>query len=148
MKKTLLLLLTIISLQSIAQDKQSNNTLILISAQGKTVDAFLDSNNSNKILTLTTKKDKEARLVFAYVNAKNESTYNRSYILANDKDEDLQIGVVGRTIGTNYASLDEVFSKTQKGKTYKLYTVAIPKDPNVAATVRVRRILLCNIAVK
>jgi len=148
MKRILLLLLTIISLQSIAQDKQNSKTLILISAQGKTIDAFLDSNNNKKLLPLISKKDNGGRLVIAYVNAKNETAYNRSYTLVNDKDEDLQIGVVGRQIGINYASLDEVFSKTQKGKTYKLYTTSIPKDPNVAATVRVRRILLCNIAVK
>src|ERR1700712_3320624 len=96
MKGILFIFLTIIGLQGIAQDKQDSKTLILISAQGKTVEAFLDSNNSKKVLTLTNKKDKEARLVIAYANAKNESAYNRSYTLVNDKDEDLKIGIVGR----------------------------------------------------
>jgi hypothetical protein len=60
----------------------------------------------------------------------------------------LQIAFTGRMVGKTDADLKEIFNKTEKGKTYKLYTIATPADPNIAATVRVRRILLCKVKIK
>lgn len=147
MKKIFFLLLVVIGLQSIAQDTKKP-VPILISAQGKTVDAFLDSNNAKKILTLTIEDNKDARLSIAHANAKNESAFNRSFTLVNDKDEDLKLSFTSRRVGVINLQLNDFFAKAKKGKTYKIYTIAIPKDPAVAATVRVRRILLCSIMVK
>ncbi len=145
MKRILFLSLLFICQQSMAQ---VNKVALLISAQGKTVDAFLDSNNSKKTIKLISKKDKDAKFVIMNANCKNEADYNRSYMLVDDKNEDLKISFMSRLVGNTYAFLDTIFSKTLKGKTYKLYTVAVPKDPEVAARVRVRRILLCNVEVK
>lgn len=147
MKKLYFFFLLFMGLQSIGQETQKP-VPILVSAQGKTVDAFLDSNNSKKTLVLTKQDDANARLVIMNANAKNESIYNRSFILVDDKNAELKVNFMSRVIGNTYASLKSFFEQAQKGKTYKLYTIAIPKDPNVAATVRVRRILLCNLTVK
>jgi hypothetical protein len=147
MKKLYLILLLFIGLQATAQEARKT-VPILISAQGKTVDAFLDSNNSKKTITLNKQDDASAKLVIMNANAKNESDFNRSFSLVDDKDAELKVSFMSRVIGNTYTSLNSFFEQAQKGKTYKLYTIAIPKDPNVAATVRVRRILLCNVTVK
>jgi hypothetical protein len=147
MKKLYLILLLFIGMQGTAQEAKKL-VPILISAQGKTVDAFLDSNNSKKILMLAKQDDANAKLLIMNANAKNESSYNRSFSLVDDKDAELKLSFMSRVVGNTYVSLKNFFEQAQKGKTYKLYTIAIPKDPNVAATVRVRRILLCNVTVK
>ena len=41
-----------------------------------------------------------------------------------------------------------VFKKTEKNKTYNLYTIATPADPTEAAYVRMRRFLLCKVVIK
>ena len=145
MKKTFALFLILVGLQSMAQ---GNKMLVHISAQGCTIDASLENDNPKKMLTLTSKKTKDGRLVIMNLNVRNEADYKRSYLVMNDKDEELPINIVSRVNGSHYVLLKDFFANTQKGNTYKLYTMAVPKDPNAAATVRVRRILLCSIAVK
>ena len=147
MKKLYLIILLFIGQQATAQETKKL-VPILISAQGKTVDAFLDSNNSKKTLVLTKQADANARLVIMNANAKNESTYNRSFSLVDEKDTELKVNFMSRIIGNTYTPLKNIFEQIQKGKTYRLYTIAIPKDPAIAAKVRVRRILLCNVTVK
>jgi hypothetical protein len=147
MKKMLLLLLMLPALCCMAQDTKKPVS-ILVSAQGNTVSTYLDSNNSKRTLVLADKQDAAAKLVIMNANAKRETAYDRKFMVVNDKDADLGISFVSRLAGNTYAYLNDLLTKLQKGKTYKLYTTAIPKDPNVAATVRVQRILLCNIVMK
>jgi len=147
MKKIFLLLALFVSIQNFAQEETAKMPL-RISAQGNTIDVYLDSNNSKKTLTITNKKEDESRLIIMNSDWKKEADFDRSFTLVNDKDEDLQISFMSRMKGTSYALLTDIFTKAQKGKTYKLYTTATPTDPAIAATVRVRRILLCSIAVK
>jgi hypothetical protein len=147
MKKLFLFLALFVTLQVPAQEDAAKMPL-RISAQGNTIDVYLDSNNAKKILTITNKKEDAARLVIMNSDWKKEADFDRSFTLVSDKDEDLQISFMSRMKGTSYALLTDIFAKAQKGKTYKLYTMATPTDPAIAATIRVRRILLCSIAVK
>ena len=125
---------------------QNNPTAITISAQGQTIAAFLDSNNSKKTLVLTNQKKSDARLVIINPNVKKEAGSNRKYMLFGSKNKNINVAFAGRVVGSNYALLDSIFSNTQKGKIYQLYTVAIPR--NGAEAVKVKRVLLCNVTVK
>ena len=133
----------IISLSCFAQEKVP----VLIYAQGVSIKASLDGNNDTASISLLSKK-KEGKFSIINSHAKNETTWIRKFMLMTDADEDLKISFTGRMVGKVDADLKEVFSKTEKGKTYKLYTIATPADPNEAATIRVRRILLCKVVIK
>ncbi len=133
----------LVSLACVAQEKVP----VLIYAQGSSVKASLDGNNDTASIVLLSKK-KEGKFSIINSNAKNETSWIRKYMLMTDADEDLQIAFTGRMVGKTDADLKEIFNKTEKGKTYKLYTIATPADPNIAATVRVRRILLCKVKIK
>lgn len=146
--KALLLYFSLLCYTSSMAQETKKPVPFLISAQGKTIDAFLDSDNSKKVLLLQAHADKYSKLVIVNSNAKNETAFNRSYMLVDETDNQLSINFTSRIVGTTTVFLNDIFKLTQKGKTYKLYTMAVPKDPQVAATVRVARILLGNIAVK
>lgn len=125
---------------------QNNTGAITISAQGQTLEVFLDSNNSKKTLVLTKKEKSEARLVIINPNAKKEVGYRRKFMLSGRKNKTINIAFTSRIVGSNYALLDSIFSNTQKGKNYQLYTIAIPR--NGVAKDKAKPILLCNVAVK
>ena len=145
MKNILLAVLLLIGFR-MSSMAQNNLTAITISAQGQTIVVYLDSNNSKKTLVLTNQKKSEARLAIINPNVKNETAYRRKYMLLGSKNKTINVAFTGRVIGSNYALLDSIFSNTQKGKTYQLYTVAIPR--NGAEAVKVKKVLLCNVAVK
>lgn len=148
MKKIFLLLALFVSIQNFAQEESVAKSPLRISAQGNSINAYLDSNNMKKVLVISNKNETTARLIILNADWKNEAAYDRTFMLVSDKDEDVQVNFMSRVKGSSYALLTDIFEKTTKGKTYKLYTVATPTDPAIAATVRVRRILLCSIAVK
>ena len=125
---------------------QNNPVAITISAQGQTIAVYLDSNNSTKTLVLTNEKNSEARLVIINPNAKKDAAYRRKYMLSGSKNKTINVAFAGRVAGSNFALLDSIFSNTQKGKIYRLYTVAIPRNGVEAA--KAKKVLLCNVVVK
>lgn len=145
MKKFLLLFCMLIAMATFAQ--HTEKAPVLIFAQGTSIKASLDGNNDTVSITLLSKK-KDGKFSIVNANAKNETDWVRKYMLMTDADEDLKISFTGRIAGSVGAELKEIFSKTKKGSSYKLYTIATPADPNQAATVRVRRIFLCKVVIK
>lgn len=143
MKKNIFILLLFVSLSSFAQTEKM---ALQISSQGTTVRASVDGGNENVKLTLSTKKD--GRLVIMNANAKNETKLTRRYMLMTSVDEDLQLNFMSRVNGITNALLKDIFAKTSVGKTYMLYSIATPSDPNEAAAVRVKRVLLCKVIIK
>ena len=143
MKKNIFTLLLFVSLNSFAQTEKM---ALQISSQGTTVRASVDCENENVKITLSTKKD--GRLVIMNANAKNETKLTRRYMLMTIADEDLQLNFMSRVNGITNALLKDIFAKTSVGKTYMLYTIATPSDPNEAAVVRIRRVLLCKVIIK
>ena len=120
---------------------------LLICAQGTTLKANVIKDNIANILTLDSRK-KEGKLLIENKNIQNEKKMIRRYMLMTEQDEELAINFTSKVVGTSFVLLKDIFKKTEKNKTYFLYTIATPADPNEAAYVKIRRFLLCKVVIK
>ncbi len=75
-----------------------------------------------------------------------EQDMNRKFILYDGNDT--EIFTLSETKPGTFALPGDEIKSLHAGTDYYLYTMAIPKDPNIASTVRVRRILVCVIKIK
>lgn len=154
MKNILSFILLVFCLPAFAQDEEmeiidNKEPTIQISVYGKSISASLLSNNDTNCITIfSNKTTADAKMVIANPQARMDTTFIRRFMLMTDKDEEISIPFTSRIVGFTNASLKEIVEKTQKGKTYFLYTIATPKDPAIAARIRVRRILLTKIMMK
>ena len=120
---------------------------ISVTTQKQTVTVLLnDAGNSNKALTIDTHKG-------GYFTIQNQqwkaedSTHNRTFTLVNSKDSVLYTFTKSKK-GKYKECLKKIKPLLTKGQHYTLYTIALPKDPELAARIRVRRMLVCNIEVQ
>jgi hypothetical protein len=120
---------------------------ILICAQGTNLKANVFKDNIANVLTLDPHK-KEGKLLIENKNIQNEKKMIRKYMLMTEQDEELAINFTSKVLGTSFVLLKDIFKKTEKNKSYFLYTIATPADPNEAAYVKVRRFLLCKVVIK
>lgn len=120
---------------------------ILICAQGTASKASVMKDNIANVLTLDSEK-KEGKLLIENKNINNEKKWIRKYMLMTEQDEELAINFTSKVVGTSFVLLKDVFKKTKKNKTYNLYTIATPADPEEAAYVKMRRFLLCKVVIK
>ena len=113
--------------------------------------------NKKVILNATTenetkniKKLKKAELSKRYsleINYKEsdpakEKAWNRSFLFFGDNDNELLRKESVRNVTLTAAELKRLFGDQKK---IRIYTMAIPTDPDLAARVRVRRIHLCTL---
>ena len=103
--------------------------------------------NIANVLKLDSEK-KEGKLLIENKNINNEKKWIRKYMLMTEQDEELAINFTSKVVGTSFVLLKDVFKKTKKNKTYNLYTIATPADPEEAAYVKMRRFLLCKVVIK
>jgi hypothetical protein len=104
------------------------------------------SENTAKNIITITKGDlkKGGALVIAYKEAGKQKDWVRSITLFDEKDNELlKEESILLKVPNNQLSL-----LAGKNKIIKVYTWALPTDPAVAATVRIRRIHLCTILIK
>jgi len=120
---------------------------IIICAQGTTLKADNLKDNTTNLLILDSHK-KEGNLLIENKNILNEKKMIRRYMLLKENDQELSIEFTNKQDGISFVLLKNVFKKTEKNKTYNLYTIATPADPTEAAYVRMRRFLLCKVVIK
>lgn len=131
---------------NMAQTQQEVDNTVLISVNEVKLKALINQDNSSNTIKLNS--NNSGRLVLMYANAKNENEIHRRFFIVNEKGQELDIYFKSRTVGIINVDMNELLAKTQKGKLYKLYTLATPKDPQIAATVRVRPILLTYLQIE
>jgi len=85
------------------------------------------------------------RFTLKYISEGSEAGWNRTFYLIDTKDENLKTVKIDKQSGELSAKASAVAELINKKKPVFIYTTSLPKDPNKAATVRVRRILLCKI---
>jgi len=68
----------------------------------------------------------------------------RSIVIMNESRNPLITEELGKSAGTIKIDINSLKEKTA-GKTFYVYTLGLPADPAIAATVRVRPMLLCVI---
>lgn len=145
MKIALLLTLSMFGLTAIAQQQSFK-----ISVQRQIISAHIDSDNSNKKIVITTgnKIANVQRFMIRSLYPELDKDYIRTFSITADSDKTMARFTDDKEAGVFQVSLKELVSSLEKGKTYKLYTQAIPKDPQLAAKVKVKRILLATIEVQ
>jgi len=138
------------------------NLLVLLSlsltltAMGQTADSWKVCWNKKVLLktgkedeTANTKKinaadlNKKYSLEISYKESsdKDLKDWKRSILFFNESDNPLRKDST-RSVKLSAAELKTLFGDKKK---IKIYTVAIPSDPNRAAQVRVRRVHLCTL---
>ncbi|HEY0068279.1 MAG TPA: hypothetical protein VGB46_12970 [Flavisolibacter sp.] len=87
---------------------------------------------------------KTGHLLISYIEAEKQKDWKRTIIFVGPGEKEL-LKVEGPVARVQNAKLKALAAKS---KTIKVYTISLPSDPNVAATVRVRRVHLCTLSVK
>lgn len=87
---------------------------------------------------------KAGSLTITYVEAERQKDWKRTIMFVGPNDKEL-LKVEGPMAKVQHAKLKALAAKY---KTIKVYTMSLPTDPELAATVRVRRVHLCTITVK
>ena len=143
--KYILILLTTLLVTSANAQKSG----IQVSAPNKTIVVNLLDEDVTKIISInsTLKSVASGKLSVVNNNWKKETEWKRSFSIYNEKDESIVDLKPCKTSGKYEASLKSLLSKMNKGETYSLYTMAIPRDPKKAAVVRVRRVFVCRISI-
>ena len=75
-------------------------------------------------------------------DAKAEKDWIRSFLIFDENDRELLRKDSTRDMKITAAQLKKLFGNKKK---IKIYTIAIPSDPDMAARVRVRRVHLCTL---
>lgn len=122
---------------------------IVVKAQKQTVTSSLDAENSDKIIVLNShKKTLKTDKLVIYNSAGKQDGWRRSFIIYNEADAEIVKFTTPLKEKTYEIALKDLFRKTEKNKDYSIYTIALPTDQKKAATVRVRRVLICTLRVK
>jgi hypothetical protein len=144
MKKIFLLLtLSFVYMLPQAQNLQSDSWKIkwnkkVILETGKSNEAV----NTRKIKLADLKKNYVLEISYKESDPKKEKEWNRSFLFLDESDNELLRKDSTRNTMITAAELKKIFGDKKK---IKIYTIAVPADPDMAARVRVRRVHLCTL---
>ncbi len=104
---------------------------------------------SNEDETTNTKKiqrsaltKKAAFLDIKYTQGRVRTGWDRSITFYDENDAELLSKSIKADLKLNSKEMKKIAAA---GKKIKIYTIAVPSDPKIAATVRVRRVHLCTL---
>jgi len=106
---------------------------------------LLGENNSDKVLIIKRDTSSSARFIIKVEEWAQERNMNRRFSFVGDNGNPALDIEEGNILGEYAISIKELSAKLNNNNTYTLYTIALPKDPAIAATIRVRRLLVCKI---
>ena len=102
-----------------------------------------ETEDEKKVLLLNRALEEPGFFIITYTPASDHADWTRNYVICDSTGKELRkfdnLGGQLKMINDDIARL------MGDRKKIKIYTWAVPSDPNLAATVRVRRILLCTI---
>jgi hypothetical protein len=120
------------------QIKWNNKTLL---ETGKENEAI----NTKKIKKADLAKKCFLEIIYKEADPAKEKEWVRSFLLYGDTDNEVLRKDSTQTIKIPAAELKKLFSTQKK---IRIYTTAIPSDPNMAARVRIRRVHLCTLVLQ
>ncbi|MBD0296408.1 MAG: hypothetical protein ICV51_05880 [Flavisolibacter sp.] len=95
----------------------------------------------NIIVILKSDLKKDGYLMVNYSEAKKQNGWKRAIIIFDEKDSELV-----KQSGSSFKITNQKLNALANGRQMlKIYTIALPADPKLAATIRIRRIHLCTI---
>lgn len=139
MKAFLLFLTLVIGTSVIAQ-----NDTWKVSQNGKVRLSASEENEKNRVEIKAVELNKKGVLSVAFKEGTPQADWQREIMIFDPSDNELKRGK-GSLLKIQNADLKKLFGKS---KTLMVYTMSLPKDPNLAATVRVRRVHLCTLVLK
>ena len=101
--------------------------------------------NVRKIRSADLNKNYILEISYKEADPKKEKEWTRSFIFFDETDSEIARRDGARKWKVTAAELKKFFGDKKK---IKIYTIAIPTDPNLAARVRVRRVHLCTLVVE
>lgn len=98
--------------------------------------------NIRKLKSSDLKKKYFLEISYKESDTQKEKEWKRSFIFSDENDSELLRKDSTRNIKIPAAELKKLFGNKKK---IKIYTLAIPTDPDLAARVRIRRLHLCTL---
>ena len=98
-----------------------------------------------KIKAADLKKNYSLDISYKEADAQKEKQWIRSFMIVDESDKELLRKDGIRTWKITSTELKKLFGDKKK---IMICTIAIPSDPDLAARVRVRRVLLCTLELK
>lgn len=107
-----------------------------------------DDDNSSKKLVIKLKPSYPAKALLTVKDVKERKDWLRTYNISDEQDNVLLTFNKTANAGVQQTAIQTVLKKLEAGKKYFLYIWAKPANPKMAAAVRIRRVLLCTVAIK
>lgn len=104
----------------------------------------VESNNASVRIDKSASQTKNM-ISIQYKSADTESDFKRIFYINDAQEKTIKKIELKNNDGTAAFDLRELKAMAASKKPLFIYTTAIPKDPSMAAAVRVRRFLLCKI---
>ena len=102
-----------------------------------------ESEDEKKVLLLNRALEEPGFFIITYTPAAEQADWTRNFVISDSTGKDLR---KFENLGSQLKMLnDDIARLMGDRKKIKIYTWAVPSDPNLAASVRVRRILVCTI---
>jgi hypothetical protein len=102
-----------------------------------------ETEDEKKVLLLNRALEEPGFFIITYTPAAEQADWTRNFVFCDSTGKDLR---KFDNVGTQFKMLnDDIARLIGDRQKIKIYSWAIPSDPNLAASVRVRRILLCTI---
>ena len=101
-----------------------------------------ETNNENKVVLLNRTLEGPGFVVIEYTPNADEAEWIRTIAFVDSSDKNIREYNNTLLLRIHNAEIAGILEGRQK---VKVYSWAIPKDPAIAATVKVRRILLCTL---
>ena len=101
--------------------------------------------NIRKIKATDLKKKYFLEISYNPSDPKKAKAWNRSFMFFDVGDNEVLRKDSTHSAKVTAAELKKLFADK---KTIKIYTIAVPNDPNLAARVRVRRVYLCTLVLQ
>jgi hypothetical protein len=144
MKTLIILVLSFLSFNAIAQQH-----VFKLSAQKQIVSIHLNEDNSNKKVTIDSKEKiaNVQRLSIRGLAPALDNGWVRTFQITDANDGEAIITIKDdKELGVFNFGLKDLVEKLQPGS-FKIFTLAVPKDPAKAAELKPKRILVATLEV-
>ena len=143
--KKIIFLIALVSVHMISQGQKAKSDSWKITWNKKVILETSKSDetaNIRKIKAADLKKNYSFQISYKESDPKKMKEWNRSVMFFNESDNEISRKDSTRNWKITAAELKKLFGNKKK---LKIYTIAIPSDPDLAARVRVRRVHLCTL---
>ena len=143
--KKIILLIALVSLHMFLQAQKAQPDSWKITWNKKVILETSKSDetaNIRKIKAADLKKNYVLQITYKESDPKKIKEWNRSFMFFNESDNEISRKDNTRNWKITATELKKLFGDKKK---IKIYTIAVPSDPDLAARVRVRRVHLCTL---